>query len=98
MLRHVLTPATALSIVALSIIAMAPAALVRAAEPQQAPAQSQEPTNSATASQLALDLRACNHLGTDTERNACKTETRQNAVYPVRTPMQPEGRFERQDN
>jgi len=78
---------------ALSLVAFASVGTLSAAEPNQVP----EATNSATASQLALDLRACNHLDAGA-RDACKTEARQNHTYPAQVPFRPDAPFSRQDN
>jgi len=72
------------------------AALLLAAAGSAMAASPAEPTNSATASQLALEVRACNQLDDATQRDACKTNARNEHVYKVRVPFRDYGRFERQ--
>ncbi|MBL8703724.1 MAG: hypothetical protein JNM30_02715 [Rhodospirillales bacterium] len=52
-----------------------------------------EPTPST--SQLALQIRACNQLDDQAQRESCKTNARAEAIYKVRTPYREPGRFER---
>jgi hypothetical protein len=57
-----------------------------------------EATNSATASQLALVIRACNQIDDATQRESCKKEAWDQRGYNVRAPLREPGRFERTHN
>lgn len=57
-----------------------------------------EPTSATTASQLALDIRACNQIAGTTERENCKTNVRNEHTYAVRAPLREPARFERTYN
>lgn len=46
-------------------------------------------------SQLALQIRACNQIDDQVQRESCKTSAREEATYKVRTPYREPGRFER---
>jgi hypothetical protein len=46
-------------------------------------------------SQLALQIRACNQLENQSQRESCKTNAREESVYKVRTPYREPGKFER---
>ncbi len=61
-------------------------------------AAQREATNSATASQLALAIRACNQLEDEGQRESCKKEAWDDRSYNVRTPLREPGRFERTHN
>lgn len=50
---------------------------------------------SQSTSQLALQIRACNDIDDQAQRDACKTNAREESVYKVRTPYREPGRFER---
>ena len=52
-----------------------------------------EPTP--TTSQLALQIRACNQIDDQGQRESCKTNAREEAVYKVRTPYREPCKFER---
>lgn len=74
------------------------AALMLACVGVAAAQQPPEATNSATASQLALAIRACNQLDAAAEREACKKEAWAQRGYEVRAPLREPGRFERTYN
>ncbi len=46
-------------------------------------------------SQLALQIRACNQIDDQAQRESCKTSAREESTYKVRTPYREPGRFER---
>lgn len=56
-------------------------------------ADANKPVNST--SQLALQIRACNDIDDQAQRDSCKTNAREEATYKVRTPYREPGRFER---
>lgn len=60
--------------------------------------QPHEATNSSTASQLALAIRACNQLDAQDRRDACKKEAWDQRGYNLRGPLREPGRFERTYN
>ena len=57
-----------------------------------------EATNSATASQLALAIRACNELADAGQRDSCTKDAWDQRSYNVRAPLREPGRFDRTYN
>ncbi|MCC7048009.1 MAG: hypothetical protein IT562_14960 [Alphaproteobacteria bacterium] len=57
-----------------------------------------EATNSATASQLALAIRACNEIADPGQRDACKKDAWDQRSYGVHAPLRAPGRFDRTYN
>jgi len=61
-------------------------------------AQPHEATNSATASQLALAIRACNEIADQGQRDSCKKDAWDQRSYNLRGPLREPGRFDRTYN